>query len=378
MNPEEQYPYEGSEPGQHSTHSHITRLSQQGYRLLREGRTSEAERCFHEILDYDAWNHYALVGLGDAARKQGDCKHAVDHYKRCLEHHPDNNYALFGLADCYKSMRRYRQAITVWEKYLHHDDENVTVLTRVADAHRKVRNFNRSKQLYDRVLTLEEDNAYALIGLGHLYYDFKDYERALEYWYRMVDIKGGAVDIRVLTSIGNCYRKLGKFSTAVDYFSRTLKRDPDNFYALFGLADCSRGLGDHASALSYWDRILSRDPQNKLVLTRAADAYRALGQPQRAEAYYRKALDVEFDLYAVLGLALLSMDEGHYEKAAQSLESVLGSAAKNARVWTTLAECYLKLGRRAEALSLLESYPRSGKGDTPVVRMLQRLRGDRK
>jgi tetratricopeptide (TPR) repeat protein len=361
----------GEEPG---SRPHIARLSQQGYQLLRENYIPEAEKLFRRILDYDEQNNYALVGLGDAERKRGDCRSAVQYYNRCLDHHPENNYALFGLADCYKNMRQYHRAIEVWERYLNHDDENVTVLTRVADAHRKVRNFERSKELYERVLTIEENNAYAIIGLAHLYYDFKDYETALYYWNWMLRLSGPQVDIRVLTSIGNCYRKLKRFETAVQFFEQALEREPKNFYALFGLGDCYRGLGRPESALEYWNRILGRDPKNKLILTRAADAYRAIGDGHTAERYYRSALDLEFDVYAVLGLALLDMDRGEYAAAAESLEGLLPSAPKNPRVYEALAECYLELDRRSDAIELLESFPQQGKRNRRIADMLARIR----
>ena len=368
---------QGSSPEAPGSRVHIAKLSQQGYQLLRENRLDGAEEKFREILRYDDRNNYALVGLGDAARKRGECPRAVEHYQRCLEHHPENNYALFGLADCYKSMRQYQRAIEVWERYLKYDDSNVTVLTRVADAYRKVRNFDRSRELYERVLDLEENNAYAIIGLAHLHYDFKRYEKALYYWKWMLNQSGRRVDIRVLTSIGNCYRKLKQFDEAVSYFEQALEREHGNFYALFGLGDSYRGLGDPRAALPYWNRILERDPKNKVILTRAADAYRAIGQPETARDYYRRALNIEFDAYAILGLALLNMDVGDYESAARSLEGLLPNTPKNARIYQTLADCYMKLGRKKDAVALLEDFPHQGKRNRRITDMLERLRAGR-
>lgn len=371
---EPQFDESAQHPEAPGSRVHIAQLSQQGYQFLRGNRLADAEARFKEILVYDESNNYALVGLGDAARKRGDCPKAVEYYKRCLESYPENNYALFGLADCYKSMHRYHEAIEVWERYLKHDDSNVTVLTRVADAYRKVRNFDRSRELYYHVLQLEESNAYAIIGLAHLHYDFKRYEDALYYWKWMLHQSGSKVDIRVLTSIGNSYRKLKNFESAIPYFNQALEREPGNFYALFGLADCYRGIGDPTSALEYWNSILARDAENKVILTRAGDAYRAIGDPDRARDYYKRALNIEFDAYAVLGLALLNMDAGNYESAAQSLEGLIPNAAKNPRVYMTLADCYLKLGRRHDAIAVLERYPKQGKRNRKIVDMLERLR----
>jgi tetratricopeptide (TPR) repeat protein len=210
----------GTAPQQNQELMEIAELSKKGYQFLKENRVGDAERNFRQIIEKDAENNYALVGLGDAARKRGAHRDAVDHYKKCLIYHPGNNYALFGLADCYKALNQYQKAIEIWEQYLLHDNKNITVLTRIADAYRKVRDFRKSKAIYLRVLEMEMDNPYALIGLGHLHYDFKEYRDALHYWQRMVHAQGDAVDIRVLTSIGNCYRKLKQFDMGVPYFEK--------------------------------------------------------------------------------------------------------------------------------------------------------------
>ena len=136
----------------------IAELSKNGYLLLKENHIDEAENSFRKILSLESDNNYALVGLGDAARKRNRFREAVDYYTNCLSFHPGNNYALFGLADCYKALNQYAKAIEIWEQYLQHDDRNITVLTRVADAYRKIRDFKQSKILYLRVLDMEENN----------------------------------------------------------------------------------------------------------------------------------------------------------------------------------------------------------------------------
>lgn len=338
----------------------IADLSKKGYQYLKENRVEEAEECFARILERDRENNYALVGLGDAARKRGAFREAVDHYKKCLVYHPGNNYALFGLADCYKALNQYQKAIEIWEQYLLHDNKNITVLTRVADAYRKVRDFRKSKAIYLRVLEMEADNPYALIGLGHLHYDFKEYKDALGYWQRMVELQGEDVDIRVLTSIGNCYRKLKQFGQGVPFFERALGKEPDNFYALFGLADCYRGSGTPEKSLEYWNRILTKDPKNKVILTRAGDAYRSMEDWDQAADYYERALNIEFDVYAVLGLAVIARMQGKNQDAIVSLRRLIQNDPKNYRLYLELSQCYQAMGDRQKALEALTEFQRLG------------------
>lgn len=351
----------------------IAELSKKGYQLLKENRVGDAERNFRKILENDPENNYALVGLGDAARKRAAHREAVDFYKKCLIYHPGNNYALFGLADCYKALNQYQKAIEIWEQYLLHDNKNITVLTRIADAYRKVRDFRKSKAIYLRVLEMEFDNPYALIGLGHLHYDFKEYRDALHYWQRMVDAQGDLVDIRVLTSIGNCYRKLKQFDLGVPYFEKALLKETDNFYALFGLADCYRGIGEPQRSLDYWNHILDKDPRNKVILTRAGDAYRSMDRFEEAADYYERALNIEFDVYAVLGLATISRLQGKVDSAIESLKRLVQNDAKNYRLHLELAQCYMVTGERRKAEETLQDFMKLGIRNPHIQELMNKI-----
>lgn len=357
-------------------YAEIANLSRQGYQLLKKGQSSEAISCFREIIETDPRNNYALVGIGDSYRKKRRFQEATQYYQRCLDYYPENNYALFGLADCYRSLKQFHRAISVWERYLKLDDRNVTVLTRVADAYRKVKNLERSEAIYLQVLEMEADNAYALIGLGHLHYDFKNFEKALSYWMRMHDIQGDRVDIRVLTSIGNCHRKLKQFDEGSVYFEKALAKEPKNFYALFGLADCHRGMNEPHRSLNYWNRILDKDPENKVILTRAGDAYRKQGNLDEAENYYHRALNIEYDTYAVLGLATVNKHRGCYEDAARSLEGLLKNETRIFRIYPELMECYVQLKDQHSARELMQRFGRLRGVHQNVQKLMQDYQRD--
>jgi tetratricopeptide (TPR) repeat protein len=363
-----------SEPDERNpTVAKIANWSKQGYALVKQDRLAEAKEVFSQILILDEDNHYALVGLGDAERRSNHFLEAINYYERCLRSHPQNNFALFGLADCYKSLNMHNEAIGVWERYLVYDHQNVTVLTRVADSYRKVRNYQKAKALYLQVLEVEEDNGYALIGLGHLSYSFNDYEDALYYWKRVLDVNEDIADIRVLTSIGNCYRKLKAYADGIPYFERSLEHDPRNFYALFGLADCFRGLNQPDRSIEYWNRILALDPKNKVVLTRTGDAYRELGDYEAATDYYNQALDIEFDAYALMGLARISAETGNIDDALARLRRLIMNEPDNYRVYIELANCYLRINRRTEAVAALKEYLAQGVRNQQMSEMIENI-----
>ncbi len=362
-----------SDSGEDSLNEKISELSKLGYQFLKEENIEDAKNSFEEVLSLEENNNYALVGLGDAMRKSHNFNEAIKYYNQCLEFHPNNNYALFGLADCYKALNQFTKAIQIWEQYLKQDERNITVLTRVADAYRKIRIFKRSKEIYLKVLEYENTNPYALIGLGHLHYDYKEYREALFYWTRMYNQNQESCDIRVLTSLGNCHRKLKTFADGIPFFEKALERDPKNFYALFGMADCYRGMNNQTESIKYWNKILEIDPENKVILTRAGDAYRNTGDFEMAKRYYNKALDIDFDIYAALGLALLCKDEGKFDEAIDRLQSLIRDDRKNYRLYVDLADCFMKTNRRTDAIALLEDFQKIGIRSQAVSDMLVKI-----
>ena len=175
-------------------------------------------------------------------------------------------------------------------------------------------------------------------------------------------------NIRKRTKTKRCYFEKGTY-----FFDKALQRDPKNFYALFGLADCYRGMNQQHRSVEYWNKILEKDPHNKVILTRAGDAYRNTGDYDKAVTYYNKALDIEFDTYAVLGLALISKGQGKYDEAILSLSRLIQSDAKNYRFYIDLADCYMKKNNKTAAIETLESFQKLGIRSQAISEMLEKI-----
>ena len=58
------------ESGLDTIRINIAELSKKGYQFIKENRLEEAEENFNRILEVDEENTYALVGLGDSARRR--------------------------------------------------------------------------------------------------------------------------------------------------------------------------------------------------------------------------------------------------------------------------------------------------------------------
>lgn len=323
----------------HQTNSiAISKLSQQGYALIKKGGYDEALKVFNQILETDPDNAYALVGIGDVLRKQEKHKEALPYYQKCIEQNPTNSFALFGIADIMRNNNQYEDAIIHWKKYLLYDRNNVAVITRIADSYRRINDIQESERHYKLALKVDPKNCYAFIGLGWLYFGARDFNNALDMWLKVLKCPRDEGDIRIYTAIGNCYYKMREYEKAIAYYQSGEQQDAKNFFALFGLANCYRGVGKYEKAIEYLKRILDFDENNQVVLSRLGDAYMKINDYQQAKAHYKKALSVSNDTFAALGLAKLNYIEGNHDRAITQMIELLQYKQVSTRAHRKLEE----------------------------------------
>ena len=126
-------------------------------------------------------------------------------------------------------------------------------------------------------------------------------------------------------------------------------------------------------SIEYWNKILSLDPKNKVILTRAGDAYRTTGNYKEAKEYYNKALEIDFDIYAAIGLALICKGEGNYEDASRRFENLIKNDSRNPRLYMDLADCYVLMNRKNDAVKLLENFVKVDNRNPAVRNMYEKL-----
>lgn len=327
----------------------LVHLSKRGNRQLKDGDLAAAEKTFQDILELEQGNSYALVGMAQIAKRRGDLTLSTHFYEKCLQTAPYNSVAMLGLADCYRADRQLPKALALWEKHLELHGQDTAVLTRVADAYRRTHRLDKARQAYATVLSDDPSNVYALIGLGYLHYEQQDFAEALACWAKAHTLSRAHTDVRLLTNLGNCHRKLRHWNKGIAYFQNALTLEPGNFFALFGLADCHRGLHQPEQSLHFWNTILATDPNNKIVLTRAGDALRLLGRLDEASSRYSAALAVGFDRFAAMGLATVLKMSGQYQEALNHLHDIAHSDPDNPRIQQLIADCQQRLrhGTRA-------------------------------
>ena len=130
----------------------------------------------------------------------------------------------------------------------------------------------------------------------------------------------------------------------------------------------------HEESKVTWEKLLSLSPDNKVIMTRLGDALRSIGNLDDAENYYKKALNIDYDYYAALGLALINKEKGNYKKAIESLSRLYEMDKTNVRLVSELVECYKQTKDYEKGMSILKSYIDSGHSNSIITELYEEIR----
>ncbi|MFH1217795.1 MAG: divalent cation tolerance protein CutA [Pseudomonadota bacterium] len=333
-----------------SDHKKAVELSRQGSEFLKRRQWKDAEATFLEALEVDGENTYVLVGLGDVHRETGKFHKAIGFYEKTLEIDPVNMFALRGVGDAYRGLGQAGKAVSYWQRYLEQNQDDIHVLTRLADSYVKIGNFAESEGLYLKALSLDGTDKYALRGIGNLYYKLADHDKALAYFEKFISLDD--TYIAVLTMAGNIYRRRKQYDKAAIFYEKALKQEPWNIFALYGMGDSQRGMKNHEGSIACWMKILEKEPQNQNLHSRVGDALVILGRLDDALDHYRSSLKVNYDLFALLGMAKVCRQRKEYGEAERCLLQILEKNKDDERTLAELIHLYDETGEDAKARSI--------------------------
>ncbi|MBC8316786.1 MAG: divalent cation tolerance protein CutA [Desulfobulbaceae bacterium] len=326
----------------HHNPDEVIELSRRGDELLKKKCFPEAERVFHKALEKDGTNPYVLVGLGDLYREMRKYRKAVGYYQKVLELDPANMFALRGIGDSHRGLHEDARAIPYWKLYLAQNSEDVHVITRLADSSVKTGGFLEAEEFYKKALGINERDKFALRGIGNMYYKKGDHQQALEYFEKFLRIDDRY--IAVLTMTGNIYRRRREYEPAAAHYEKALKQEPKNVFALYGMGDSQRGMKNYQAAIDCWVQILEKEPSNQNLLSRVGDALAILGKGDEAESYYQKCLQINYDPFALLGLARIYRTRKQFAEAEESCKKILDKSSQDVRAIQELVEIYEAAG----------------------------------
>src|SRR5271168_4984354 len=317
-----------------------------------------------------AYYHFGLAHMyEDMATNYGRPEYAtraIEEYKLALDADPSSKYLNSGLAELYLRTGRVRDAVMAAQEILKTEPNNL-------DAHKllgrvylqslgNVQNGGPSEKVlqlaiaeYTKIVELQSNDIESRLLLGQLYTLAHDTPHAEEQFKAAQHIDPSSEDvvlnlarldsdsgemthaIEVLNAVpaddrtakidyalGMSYDQLKENKNAIDAYSKAFDMEPDNLDAERGLAQALLNDNQLSAALKHFEAISTADPQDAQTYLRIAEIERRQGHYEQALTTLKKAKALASDSLEIgFNEALIDDSLGHYDEAAQSLQSLV-------------------------------------------------------
>lgn len=110
--------------------------------------------------------------------------------------------------------------------------------------------------------------------------------------------------------------KQNNYSSALDYFQKAVKSDPNNIDYLTELAITHYKLKNYNEAIKSYEKIISLNPDNISSYNRIGNIYWIKKDFERAEFYFRKAIELDPNLIVSYNNLALMLDENRKKEEA--------------------------------------------------------------
>jgi serine/threonine protein kinase/predicted Zn-dependent protease len=178
------------------------------------------------------------------------------------------------------------------------------------------------------------------------------HRRRVEYLTRLGDEAGAEAERRQAQQcqptsasdhflVGDQFYKADNLAAAREHFDRTLRSDPDHFWAQYFLAVCQLKLDRPREAVAHLTACLSRQPGFAWVYLLRGHAYGCLGDFQTAEADFQKASQLDASQYGLyVNRAATRIKQGKLAEARADLRQAIALKPEQYQAYVNLAEVY--------------------------------------
>ncbi|MHC4520458.1 MAG: protein kinase domain-containing protein, partial [Planctomycetota bacterium] len=225
----------------------------------------------------------------------------------------------------------FRIAIDMYEKAVDQDPTFALAFSRLSMAHswmywfydRNEERLMRAREAVDKAFELSPDLPEAHAALGRYYYSLLDFDRALDHF--AIARKSLRDDSEVLSNIGYCQRRQGKFEQALANIKRARELDHLSNKMNLQLAVTFMLLRRYPDAERYYERGIELRPDAAFGYSWKAGLYlQWQGSTQKARAVLERAsqnVDTSKDEWIVLRSVMLDVFDERYPEALDRLSA---------------------------------------------------------
>ena len=320
--------------------------------LLRDlGRTEEAEAAYRAVLavEPDAWQ--ALLGLAQCARQRRDLVAAAEHLTAALAAAPQERWVLLDHAALLRDLGRTEEAEAAYRAVLAVEPDAWQALLGLAQCARQQNNYQNSLKLLEDALEFMPDLEAPWLEVAREYEKTGHFKEARATLRSLVD-RNLAGELTWI-ELGVVERLTGDHTSALKKFQEAYAHYPDSCHILFEMALEAKSLGFLADAKQWL-----RDASKNRTLTSISLV--TIGEIELSQEHFQEALNLfqnatllpSSTIWAQIGLAQTLVDLGRREEAISLLEETQQRVGFRPEIATRQAYLLRRAGFFHEAISI--------------------------
>jgi pilus assembly protein FimV len=290
------------------------RFLQDAEKFMLQGKTQQAISEYQKIIKSDPNDVLILNTIGDLYLRQGDSSEANKCFSQVAENYVRNNFFL--------------KAIAVYKKILNTDSNNLDIsLTvaslcakqglnidarnqylRIATIYEKERKVQDTLEILEKIVELDPANGAIQRKLAELHLAQNAKDKAHFYF----------------SGAARAQSKAGKHAEAEDSFKRAMQLQPLDQESMKGFLDCCLRGGDVIPALDQLKKSLSMAPDNLDFREMLGRAYLAGRQPDLAVNAFQLIVSTDESRYSnFFDVAQTFIDAGEFDRAAACVDPIV-------------------------------------------------------
>jgi type IV pilus assembly protein PilF len=196
--------------------------------------------------------------IGEAYMRQGDYTSALRELLAAEKMDPEDAFTQHDLGLCYRAKNRMVDAL----------------------AH------------LNKAVALKPSYTPARNSLGRVYLEVGELDKAIAIFKEIAKDALYATPHFPLANLGLAYFKKGDYATALEYYHKALKLEPNFVFALHGLGSTYLAMNKGRLALGYLDKALQLAPKVAEIHFEYAEACLLVGRTAQAKVSYENAIDL--------------------------------------------------------------------------------------
>jgi tetratricopeptide (TPR) repeat protein len=366
-----------------------------GIRLFNRGDSQDAERLFTEVAGQRPRSILPHLYLSTIMTERGAYKPALEHLEAAIQLSPQDPFLHLQKANLYLLMgqkpaaeaeikagsiilqtsvmprqapedvarfmtvnlyrqKRWRECVFHGTRLLRSSYADPQVHALVGESYRNLGELTKAKNHYLRAIERDKASVELRYGLMAVLWERGEHEELLRETARVLSREPPDGDGRYFHSLALSRTGAAADETLAALQQQVKARGPDPLLmAELGAAYARAGLPELAEG--WLERALRVSPPSTDTLQGLADVYAALGKRDKLPDVFRRYLSIAPADRAVrrrFVRLLLELDD--FSGAAEQISALLPVEPDNARLKATLAVCYRRTGRYADALVLLK------------------------